>query len=337
MPAEGAARPVIRAYRPADRDAVIDLWGRCGLRVPYNDPDRDIALWRASPNAEIFVGELDGQIVATVCVGHDGHRGNPCYVAVDPDRQGDGLGRRMMRHAEAWLARRGVPKMNIMIRETNDEVRAFYRSIGYEDTPRVVMGRWLTPDGEPPAPGEAGAGTIDCTITYLEMTAHPARPPAPAPHRLHVALMRARQPTVGFYRFLYDTVGEPWLWWERRVMDEEALRAVVQDERVEVYVLYVDGVPAGYAELDRRTPPDIELAYFGLMPAFIGRGLGGYLLGSAIDIAWDHEPGRVWVNTNTLDHPRALTLYQRFGFKPYRQERKTVPDPRLTGVIPAEG
>ena len=121
------------------------------------------------------------------------------------------------------------------------------------------------------------------------------------------------------------------------VMDDKTLRAVIHDQRVEIYVLYVEGVPAGFAELDRRAEPDIELAYFGLVPEFIGRGLSGYLLSAALDIAWSHEPKRVWLNTNTLDHPRALALYQRLGFKPYKQERKTIPDPRVSGLIPSAG
>ncbi len=337
----GSGTPIpeiaIRTYRSADRDAVVGLWERCGLIVRHNDPDRDIALWRASPNGEIFVGERQGAIVATVCIGHDGHRGNPYYVAVDPEVQGQGIGRRMMRHAEAWLARLGVPKMNVMVRDTNEKVRDFYRAIGYEETPRFVLGRWLTSDGAPPTPGPHEVGTIACTITYLEMTEKPTRPPAAPPHRLHVALRRAREPTVAFYRFLYNTVGAAWLWYERRAMDDAALQAIIHDEGVEIYVLYVDGVPTGFAELDRREEPDIELAYFGLAPEFMGRGLGTFLLSSAIDTAWSYKPKRLWVHTNTLDHPSALPLYQRFGFTPYRQEQKTIPDPRVTGLIPAEG
>ncbi len=334
-----ASELTIRAYQPGDRDPVVALWKRCGLIVSYNDPDRDIALWRASPNAEIFVGEHKAgsgaeRILATVCIGHDGHRGYPYYVAADPDFRGRGLGRRMMRHAEKWLARLGVAKINLMVRDTNAEVRDFYLSIGYKEEPRLVFSRWLTVDGKPPKEGPHEVGTLACTITRLEMTQRPGRPAGHPPHGIQVALLRALRPTVAFYRFLYNSVGADWLWYERRAMDDDTLAAIVQDDAVEVYVLYLDGVPAGFAELDRRVKPEIELTYFGLMPEFIGRGLGDYLLSTAIDIAWSYEPSRLWVHTNTFDHPRALPLYQRHGFTAYDQEQRILPDPRLTGLIP---
>ncbi len=169
------------------------------------------------------------------------------------------------------------------------------------------------------------------------MTEKPGRPAAHPPHGIPIALLRAHHPTVAFYRFLYNNVGADWLWYERRAMDDDTLAAIVQDDAVEVYVLYVAGVPAGFAELDRRDKPKIELAYCGLMPEFIGRGLGNYLLSTTIDIAWTYEPSRLWNHTNTLDHPRALPLYQQHGFTVYDQEQKIIPDPRLTGLIPAKG
>ena len=98
-------------------------------------------------------------------------------------------------------------------------------------------------------------------------------------------------------------------------------------------MLYANGVPAGFAELDCRSLPVVELAYFGLMPEFIGKGLGGHLLAGAIENAWRHEPDKLTVNTNTLDHPKALPLYQRLGFQPVKQEVREIDDPRLTGLI----
>jgi GNAT superfamily N-acetyltransferase len=139
---------------------------------------------------------------------------------------------------------------------------------------------------------------------YLEMTHRPNRPPAP--HRGEkLALMRVERPVPSFYRYLYNTVGAPWLWFDRRVMDDDTLCDIVHHHKVEVYVLYVGGNPAGFVELDCRASDDIEIALLGLLPEFIGRGLGHYLLDWAVDEAWDKEPERVWVHSCNLDHPHA--------------------------------
>ena len=172
------------------------------------------------------------------------------------------------------------------------------------------------------------AGTLELTITYLEM------------HRRHssslrlstpknTAILQAHQPPLSFYRYLYNQVGEPWLWYERRAMDDETLRAIIHDPAVSIHVLYFDGVPAGYVELDSRVNHEIELAYFGLLPEFIGRRLGPWFLNWTLDSAWNRNPSRIWVNTCNLDHPKALLCYQRAGFEPYRQEFIQIRDPRL--------
>jgi GNAT superfamily N-acetyltransferase len=178
-------------------------------------------------------------------------------------------------------------------------------------------------------------GKLSDIVTYLEMTARPVRPPVPVPAG-KLALMRAEHCTVAFYRFLYGTVGTPWLWFERMIWSDEKLAALVEKPEVEIFVLYVGGVPAGYYELDRSDPADIELAYFGLMPEFIGRGYGAYLLRAAVDAAWQHAPRRLWVHTCTYDHPRALGAYQRAGFVVYRREPVIFDDPRLTGALPRD-
>ena len=160
------------------------------------------------------------------------------------------------------------------------------------------------------------------TVTFLEMTAAPgAHPPAPA-HKL--ALMRAVSPTLHFYRYLYDVVGRDYLWVNRKQLSDTDLRSIICHEQVEVYVLYVDGVPAGFAELDFRTPGEAELSYMGLVPGFVGAGLGQYLLAQATRIAWSHPIKRFKVQTCTLDHPRALGLYQRMGFVPYAQTQAEI-------------
>ena len=170
--------------------------------------------------------------------------------------------------------------------------------------------------GADPGVRPDGSRSIETVVTYLEMNAAPAQPPQPV-SRQGLEIRRARPPTVSFYRYLYAAVGEPWTWTVRRWLSDGELAAVLNDPRVEVNVLWVEGVPAGYAELDRRAPPDIELAYFGLMPEFIGQGLGGYLLDWAIHHAWRARPRRLWLHTCDLDHPRALGFYQSQGFRIY--------------------
>jgi GNAT superfamily N-acetyltransferase len=156
------------------------------------------------------------------------------------------------------------------------------------------------------------------TVTFLQMFARPSRPIQPPSHP-RLMLLQAERPPLHFYRYLYESVGKPWVWVNRRRMNDAALQAAIHQEGIEVYVLYADGSPAGYAELDARNRANIELAYFGLVPEFTGAGLGGFFLNAAIGLAWDKGPRRVHVQTCTLDHPRALPLYQKMGFAPFSQ------------------
>ena len=133
----------IRPIRDGDEAALAELWRSCGLVRPWNDPSSDIAFARATPQAEIFVGELVGTVVASVMCGHDGHRGWVYYLAVSPDCQGENLGRAMMTQAENHLRALGVPKLELMIRETNAKVVKFYETLAYKTEPVIVMSRWL--------------------------------------------------------------------------------------------------------------------------------------------------------------------------------------------------
>ncbi len=167
---------------------------------------------------------------------------------------------------------------------------------------------------------------IESIVTSLQMLDRPTSPTPPAPAE-RIALLRAENPTISFYRYLYNTIGAEWRWWERRAMDDETLAAIISDPAVEIYVLYVRGVPAGMCELDGRIKGSVQIAYFGLMVEFIGRGLGGYLLRWGVDQAWTGNPERVWVHTCTEDHAAALPAYQKIGFEPYEQHTEIIDDP----------
>ena len=175
---------------------------------------------------------------------------------------------------------------------------------------------------------------LTITTTYLQMFARPGREPGPRPEGTEVK--RAIQPTISFYRYLYNTVGDDYLWFLRREISDKSLAAIIHDPAVAIYILYLRAVPAGYAELDMRSLDhngDIELAYFGLIPEYIGRGLGGYFLRWTIHRAWDHNPQRLFVHTNNLDHPNALPNYQKQGFEIYDRQVNVVQDPRSVGII----
>jgi ribosomal protein S18 acetylase RimI-like enzyme len=314
----------IRPIADGEQSAVAALWRACDLVVSYNDPIADIERCRRSPASELFVGARDGRVVATVMAGEEGHRGWLYYVAVDPSERMHGHARTMIRHAETWLRGRGVPKVMLLIRDTNTRVRDVYERLGYTCEPRLVMSKWL--EGGPEVP------ELVQTVTSLEMLKRPTRPPAPTP-ALKLALMRLDPPTVTFYRHLFNSVGGIWTWYSRRFLDDEALARIILNPRIEITVAYVGGVPAGYFELDRRVEGECELAFFGLVPEFIGRGLGRWLLDKAVEAAWSApDVRRVWVHTCNLDHPRALGVYQKAGFVPFKQFEEPMRDPRLVGL-----
>ena len=136
-----------------DDDDITDvtaLWQRCGLTRAWNDPTGDIALARKGTNATILLGRHEGVPVASVLVGHDGHRGWVYYVSVDPDHRHKGYGRAIMTAAEDWLRARGIMKLQLMVRDDNAQVHAFYEQLGYYDQKRVTFAKWL--DGREPTP-----------------------------------------------------------------------------------------------------------------------------------------------------------------------------------------
>ena len=149
-------------------------------------------------------------------------------------------------------------------------------------------------------------------ITRLEMIA-PPRQSLPLPVNIAAAVMRVPEIPLPYYRYLYDQVGRRWHWVDRLRMEDDALRAILHDRRTEIATLYVNGAPAGFFEFFRHEE-DVEFCHFGLMEHALG--VGKWFLLQALYAAWAHEPQKVVVTTNTLDHPRALQLYQMFGFSP---------------------
>ena len=132
---------LIRTFRLDDESRVIELWKACDLTRPWNDPHKDIAA-KMQVNPELFlVGETEGRIIATCMAGYEGHRGWINYLAVEPELQGKGIGKRIMNEAERLLKTRGCPKINLQIRTSNSEAIAFYASLGYKIDDVVSMGK----------------------------------------------------------------------------------------------------------------------------------------------------------------------------------------------------
>jgi GNAT superfamily N-acetyltransferase len=161
--------------------------------------------------------------------------------------------------------------------------------------------------------------SVEVVRTYLEMRSpgdlRPAREPADAPR-----LERIEECPASFFRYLYAEVGRAYHWTDRLSWTDERVRAHLSDPGVSLWLLSSRAAPAGYFELRRHQDRSVEVAYFGLLPEFLGRGWGGYLLTLAVRSAWATGPERVWLHTCTLDHPAALPNYLKRGFRPVREE-----------------
>jgi ribosomal protein S18 acetylase RimI-like enzyme len=162
--------------------------------------------------------------------------------------------------------------------------------------------------------------TVTVTTTYLELPTRARFRPALSDDP-DLVVVEARAPLAAFYRFLYDAVGRDYAWLDRLAWSDERLTAHLARSAVSLDVLYWRGTPAGYIELDREAAePGTEIAYFGLIPAFHGRGFGKHLLSLGVQRAFDDGAERVWLHTCTLDGPHALANYRARGFVSYRTE-----------------
>ncbi|MDR0253751.1 MAG: GNAT family N-acetyltransferase [Brucellaceae bacterium] len=168
---------------------------------------------------------------------------------------------------------------------------------------------------------EAGHSVTETTrqvtvhVTHLEMTA-PSSVVVPVPAGIRLAIMLAENMPVHLYRYLYEVIGKPHHWMLRRMQSDEKVASVIQAEETRILLLYVDGCPAGFAEMRLNLPESVDLLYFGLVPDYQGRGLAKFFFSEMLAAAWSHNPQKLRLETNTLDSPRALQLYQRMGFVP---------------------
>ena len=160
--------------------------------------------------------------------------------------------------------------------------------------------------------------------TYLEMT-HSSQFKPSFLSDADVRIEKMDPSDVSFYRFLYRAVGEEWCWRDRLTYSKADLQALLSRPGTAVYVLYVQGSPAGYVEL-AASKGEVEIAYFGLRSAFHGRGLGKHLLSYGIAQAWRMKPQRVWLHTCNLDGPHALANYRARGFEVTMQHSEPMPD-----------
>ena len=132
-----------REVQDVNLESVVSLWKTCKLTRPWNDPYKDIQFAREGATSTVLVGILEGYVVTSVMVGHDGHRGVLYYLAVDPAFQKRGFGKATVAAAEAWLRERGVWKINLMVRSENKNAGLFYESLGYEINPVTSFGKRL--------------------------------------------------------------------------------------------------------------------------------------------------------------------------------------------------
>jgi GNAT superfamily N-acetyltransferase len=185
----------------------------------------------------------------------------------------------------------------------------------------------------PPGFSVVPPGKLASAVTCLEMWDKPSL--AVADDAGGLSLQRLGAPDLDSYRRLFRSVGEDWLWSSRLAIPDEALRAIVQDPLVEIYVLSDGDDQIGLLELDFRQPDECELVFLGLVKGAMGRGRGRYLMEQALAIAWwSHTIRRFWLHTCHLDHPNALAFYRGFGLRPYAFWVEIFDDPRITGELP---
>ncbi|MEM9966800.1 MAG: GNAT family N-acetyltransferase [Pseudomonadota bacterium] len=178
---------------------------------------------------------------------------------------------------------------------------------------------------------EIAPGKVPMVVTHLEMLSPANGRDVMAPEGVTFQKITA---SVADYRTLFDHIGSDWLWYGRRLLDDQSLNEILQDPRVEIYTLRQAGRDEAILELDFREDAACELSYFGVSAPLVGTGAGRYLMNQAVHLAWSKPIRRFRVHTCTIDSPKALGFYMRSGFTPYKRQIEIADDPRLLGIIP---
>jgi len=179
------------------------------------------------------------------------------------------------------------------------------------------------------------SGKIAAVVTSLEMFAQPPERPDP-PGTEGFSLDRIDGSDIDRYLDIYRLLGERWMWFSRLVKPRAELAAILSDPAVELYAARFEGRDVGLLELDFRESGEGELAFFGLDEPVVGKGAGRWLMNRALALAWAKPIKRFWVHTCTIDHPGAISFYQRSGFKVFKRGIEIDDDPRLKGQMRAD-
>ena len=164
---------------------------------------------------------------------------------------------------------------------------------------------------------------MDVTRTYLEMLDPAELSPAPSDDPL-IKIEAQPDCSIELFRYLYREVGRNYFWTDRLPWSDEEIKTYLQQSQVSLWLMTYNDEISGYFELNQQADGSTEIAYFGLMPQFIGRGLGKHLLTRAVQQAWADGARRVWLHTCTDDDPAALPNYLKRGFKPFKTEDYSV-------------
>ena len=307
--------PEIRPVTARDHDQIILLWQACGLTRPWNHPERDLAR-KQTVQPELFLGAFDQiQAVGSVMAGYDGHRGWMNYLAVHPEVQRQGLGRRLVQAAELGLQQLGCPKVNLQLRTSNLPAQAFYRRLGYTEDAALSFGKRLEFDSEE-SQRSGGAGTGGGSIRNHWV-----------PGDLGALIQLSGLIYAQEFRFQIPL--------EARIAEGMSQFMLRNDPRERIWIVEKEGQVRGSLAVEWEAEHQAKLRWLILHPDERGKGLGRRLVENALSFIRSSGGTRVSLVTARSLHA-AIGLYESLGFR----QLETLPghtgvpeDPELLFVL----